>query len=35
MQGYMEIAPAGTRVATIQRPDPKQVTEIAALMRHQ
>ena len=33
MQGYMEIAPAGTPVASLQRPDAKRVAEIAALMQ--
>ena len=30
MQGYIEVAPAGTPVAALQRPDPKVVQEIAA-----
>jgi nitrous-oxide reductase len=33
MQGYIEIAPAGAAVAAVQRPDPRQVEEIAALLR--
>jgi nitrous-oxide reductase len=33
MQGYIEIAPAGTPIAAAQRPDSKQVEEIAALLR--
>ena len=33
MQGYIQVMPAGTPVAAIQRPDPKQVAEIAALMK--
>ena len=35
MQGYIEAAPAGTPIAALQRPDPKQVAEVAALMKHQ
>ena len=34
MQGYIEVAPAGTRVAAIQRPSPERVAEIAALLKH-
>ena len=30
MQGYLEVAPAGTPVAAVQRPDPAQVAEVAA-----
>ena len=33
MQGYIQVMPAGTPVAAFQRPDPKQVAEIAALMK--
>ena len=33
MQGYIEIAPAGTPVAAVQRPDPRRVEEIAALLK--
>ena len=33
MQGYLEIAPSGAGIAATQRPDPKQVEEIAALLR--
>ena len=33
MQGYIEVAPAGSAVAADQRPDPKQVQEVAALLR--
>jgi nitrous-oxide reductase len=33
MQGYIEVAPAGTPIAADQRPEPKQVEEIAALLR--
>jgi heme/copper-type cytochrome/quinol oxidase subunit 2 len=33
MQAYIEVAPAGTRIAEVQRPDPKQVAEVAALLR--
>ena len=32
MQGYIEAMPAGTPIAAVQRPDPKQVAEVAALM---
>ena len=34
MQGYIEVAPAGTPVAAVQRPDAKRVAEVAALMKH-
>jgi nitrous-oxide reductase len=33
MQGYIEVAPAGTKVASLQRPDPKRTAEVAALVR--
>lgn len=33
MQGYIEVAPAGSSVAADQRPDPKRVQEVAALLR--
>ena len=33
MQGYIEVAPAGTRIAGVQRPPKKQVEEVAALLR--
>jgi nitrous-oxide reductase len=33
MQGYIEVAPAGTPVAADQRPTRKQVEEVAALLR--
>jgi nitrous-oxide reductase len=33
MQGYIEVAPPGTPVARVQRPDPKQVAEVAANLR--
>ena len=33
MQGYLEIAPIGTAVTAIQRPDAKQLAEVAALLR--
>jgi len=33
MQAYIEVAPRGTPVAAIQRPDPKQVAEVTALLR--
>jgi nitrous-oxide reductase len=32
MQGYIEIAPAGAKVAALQRPDARQVADVAALM---
>lgn len=32
MQGYLEIAPAGTRIAAEQRPEPAKVAEVAALL---
>ena len=34
MQGLIEIQPRGTRVAAIQRPDSRQVAEIAALLKN-
>jgi nitrous-oxide reductase len=34
MQGYIEVSPPGTRVAAVQRPDPKRVEEVAALIGH-
>jgi heme/copper-type cytochrome/quinol oxidase subunit 2 len=34
MQGYIEALPAGTPIAAVQRPDPKSVAEVAALMKH-
>ncbi|HEY3215958.1 MAG TPA: Sec-dependent nitrous-oxide reductase [Candidatus Eisenbacteria bacterium] len=34
MQGYLEVRPRGTPVAAVQRPDPKRVAEVAALMQH-
>ena len=33
MQAYIEVAPRGTPVAAIQKPDPKQVAEVTALLR--
>jgi len=33
MQGYIEIRPKGQPVANLQRPDPKRVAEVAALMK--
>jgi nitrous-oxide reductase len=33
MQGYIEIAPAGTPVASLQRPDPARVAEIDAVLK--
>ena len=33
MQGYIEVAPAGSRVASVQRPAPKRIAEVAALIR--
>lgn len=35
MQGYLEVAPAGAKIAAVQRPDANRVAEVAALMRHQ
>ena len=32
MQGYLEVAPAGTPIAAIQRPDPARVAEVAAVL---
>ena len=32
MQGYLEIAPPGTKIAAVQRPDPKTIAEVAAEM---
>jgi nitrous-oxide reductase len=34
MQGYLEVSPAGTPVAALQRPGAKRVAEVAALMSH-
>ncbi|MBI1797474.1 MAG: Sec-dependent nitrous-oxide reductase [Candidatus Eisenbacteria bacterium] len=34
MQGYLEVHPRGTPVAAMQRPDPRKVAEVAALMAH-
>ncbi len=33
MQGYIEVAPAGARITSSQRPASKQVEEVAALLR--
>ena len=33
MQGYIEIAPAGTPIAAVQRPSPQQIEEVAAAIR--
>jgi nitrous-oxide reductase len=33
MQAYIEVAPPGTRISAIQRPDPKKLQEVAALLR--
>jgi nitrous-oxide reductase len=35
MQGYIEVSPRGTRVASVQRPDPAQVAEVAAVLKNQ
>jgi nitrous-oxide reductase len=35
MQAYIEVVPAGTPLAKIERPSPQRVAEVAALMRHQ
>src|SRR5262249_30681246 len=32
MQGYLEVSPAGTPVAALQRPSPARIAEVAALM---
>jgi nitrous-oxide reductase len=32
MQGYMEVEPPGTPIASIQRPHPRKLQEVAALM---
>jgi hypothetical protein len=34
MQGYIQVNPRGTPVASLQRPNPETVEEIAALLRH-
>ena len=34
MQGYIEVAPAGTPIAAISRPSPKELEEVASLLRH-
>jgi nitrous-oxide reductase len=33
MQGYIEVAPAGTPIASVQRPDPALVEQVAALLK--
>ena len=33
MQGLIEVQPRGAKVAAVQRPDPRQVSEIAALLQ--
>jgi nitrous-oxide reductase len=33
MQGYFEVRPKGSPLAAVQRPDPKQVAEVAALLK--
>ena len=33
MQGYIEVSPPGTRIADIQRPDPKKLEEIASILK--
>ncbi|MGE5175275.1 MAG: Sec-dependent nitrous-oxide reductase [Hyphomicrobiales bacterium] len=33
MQGYIEVAPAGTKIAAVQRPRPEVVAEVAALVK--
>jgi nitrous-oxide reductase len=35
MQGYIEVSPAGSKVAAVQRPDPRQVAEVAAVLKNQ
>jgi nitrous-oxide reductase len=32
MQGYIEVEPPGTKIAEIQKPDPKKIQEVAALL---
>ncbi len=32
MQAYIEVEPAGTRISAVQRPDPKKIQEVAALL---
>ncbi|MBI5838167.1 MAG: Sec-dependent nitrous-oxide reductase [Candidatus Eisenbacteria bacterium] len=34
MQGYIEVAPPGSKVSSLQRPSAQRVSEVAALMRH-
>jgi nitrous-oxide reductase len=34
MQGYIAVAPPGTKIAAIQRPDPKRLEEVASLLNH-
>jgi nitrous-oxide reductase len=33
MQGYIEVAPAGSPIAAVQRPSPKRIEEVAAAIR--
>lgn len=33
MQGYIQVNPRGSAVAAVQRPDPKKVAEVAALLK--
>ncbi|MEK7824527.1 MAG: Sec-dependent nitrous-oxide reductase [Candidatus Eisenbacteria bacterium] len=33
MQGYIQVNPRGSTVAAVQRPDPKKVAEVAALLK--
>jgi nitrous-oxide reductase len=33
MQGYIQVNPPGTRVAALQRPDPKTLEEVAAILK--
>jgi nitrous-oxide reductase len=34
MQGYVQVNPPGTPVASLQRPDPETVMEVAAILKH-
>ena len=34
MQGYIAVAPPGTKIAGVQRPDPKRIEEVASLLSH-
>ncbi len=34
MQGYIAVAPPGTKIAEVQKPDPKRIEEVASLLSH-